>query len=233
MPPAPPSPLESKWSAADYRILGLASYFHATFPSPSSPVAPSLITSWDFRRSLVSLPPYPFSWTTEDAQLQAVHLIGPGAADGEVKYEHALHALNGAVVAVVAVVAASSAPPRSDSPFPYDPKASSPAPNSSRSLGLALVHSVSPSTSTLYLLTPIPSSLLAAAAPVTLVKGALELPTGLMLDYSVGVTESERESGVAGVTWEGGVPFLSREDEAGAVGGRKKVRRNLMRRGQA
>jgi polynucleotide 5'-hydroxyl-kinase GRC3/NOL9 len=231
LPPAPPSPLESKWSAADYRILGLTSYFGAVFPSPSSSADSSL--SWNFTHSLVSSAPFPFSWTADDTQVQAVHFTGPGAADGEIKYDHVLHALNGAIVALVAT---SSSAPRGTRPFPYDPSLPSPTPTSSRALGLALVHSISPSTSTLHLLTPVPSPILAAAAPLTLVKGVLELPTGLMLDYSFGVTDSDREKGVAGAVWEvkdAGIPFLSKEDDVSAVGGRRRVRRNLMRRGQA
>ncbi|GAA5826859.1 hypothetical protein JCM11251_002922 [Rhodosporidiobolus azoricus] len=250
LPPAPPSPLESKWSAADYRILSLASYFHGVYPSASSvnhagPTA-ALPSHWDFSNSLAASSPFPFSWSpdADPAQLHSVHLVAPGTADGEIKYEHILHALNGAVVALVTPPSGenSARPPRS---FPYDP--TSPAPSlltGSRALGLALVHSVSPSTSTLHILTPLPPSLLAAHAPLSVVRGALELPTALMLDYSASVTDSERERGVCGVRWAGkdgkdgpeGVPFLVKGEEdgaVGAVGGRRRVRRNLMRRGQA
>ncbi|GAA5871170.1 hypothetical protein JCM8547_001476 [Rhodosporidiobolus lusitaniae] len=244
LPPAPPSPLESKWSAADYRILGLTSYFHAAFPSsPTS--STSLVDSWDFSRSLVASPPFPFSWSAESQHLHSVHLTGPGASDGEITYEHVLHALNGSVVAILASSSAATTP-RSTRPFPYDPTTPLPSPLSSRALGLALVHSIDPSTSTLNLLTPLPPALIASAAPVVLVKGALELPMALMLDYSVRVTDAEREGGVAGwrfaqpgpgegaaVGEEKVVPFLSTGEGESAVGGKRRVRRNLMRRAQA
>ncbi|BGP17901.1 hypothetical protein JCM10213_005358 [Rhodosporidiobolus nylandii] len=231
LPPAPPSPLESKYSAADYRTLSLVSYFHTLY---SATCASPLPIGWDFTRSLVATAPLPVSWRADDARLQSVHLIAPGAADGEIAYEHVLHALNGAVVAVVASSAAAEE--RTPRPFPYDPSLPAPSPSSSRALGLALVHSISPSTQTLHLLTPLPPAALAAAAPLTLVSSALDLPLPLMLDYSVSVSDAQREEGVVGVSWadEGEVPFLTKgEEEKGAVGGKRRVRRNLMRRGQA
>ncbi|GAA6043836.1 hypothetical protein JCM8097_007226 [Rhodosporidiobolus ruineniae] len=242
LPPAPPTPLESKYSAADYRTLSLLSYFHASFPSAFT----GLATSWNFSRSLVGSAPYPFSWAREAGQVSSVHLTGPGMGDGEIKYEHVLHTLNGSVVALVAGPPPSSPSSSSAWPFPYDPAQPSPTlATGSRALGLALVHSILPSSSTLHLLTPVPAALIAAHAPLALVRGPLELPLPMMLDYSVGVSEREREAGVAGMAYaaggaEGGkdeqvVPFLAKVEEgnASAVGGRRRVRRNLMRRGQA
>jgi len=49
-----------------------------------------------------------------------------------------------------------------------------------------------------------------------------------MLDHTA--SESEREQGLRGVEWKE-VPFLSIEEGEGA--GRRRVRRNLMRRGHA
>jgi polynucleotide 5'-hydroxyl-kinase GRC3/NOL9 len=49
-----------------------------------------------------------------------------------------------------------------------------------------------------------------------------------MLDHTA--SESERELGLRGVEWKE-VPFLSIEEGEGA--GRRRVRRNLMRRGHA
>ncbi|GAA5895521.1 hypothetical protein JCM6882_006276 [Rhodosporidiobolus microsporus] len=250
LPPAPPSPLESKWSAADYRVLSLASYFHAVYPSPASASwpHPRLPVRWDFSLALAASTPYPFSWArdADPAQIHSAHLIAPGTADGEIKYEHVLHALNGSIVALVTPppVVSSSPSPR---PFPYDPSTSVPSlATCSRALGLALVHSISPSASTLNILTPLPQAVLAEHAPLSIVLGALELPTALMLDYSVGVSEGDRAKGVCGTPWGAGgrdgkdagagVPFLVKAEEevgVGLVGGKRRVRRNLMRRGQA
>lgn len=214
LPPAPPSPLESKWSAVDLRMLSLVSYFH------SVPLAE--LSGWDFTAPLIGVAPYEFDWRQEKGQVAQVHVV-EGA---DVAYEHALRALNGSVVALVhdASPAASAAA----RPFPYDPSTSLPSPGTSRALGLAVVHSVSPATSTLHLLTPLPPAALASSAPLSLVKGPLELPVALMLDFTA--SPSEAEHGIAGVEWAE-VPYLSVDAAEGA--GRRRVRRNLMRRGQA
>ncbi|GAA6007713.1 polynucleotide 5'-hydroxyl-kinase [Rhodotorula paludigena] len=224
--PAPPSPLESKWSASDYRILSLVSYFHAVFPSnppaPSALPSNTLATAWNFEYPLVAQAPYALDWRSAEQQLAQVHLL----EGGEIPYTHVLHVLSGALVAVVQDGAVSGlSTPRS---FPYDSAAPAPTPASSRALGLALVHSVSPTSSTLHLSTPLPAALVDSVAPISLAKGALDLPLPLMLDFTA--TERETERGIAGVEWSE-VPFLT--VEAGEAAGRRKVRRNLMRRGQA
>ncbi|GAA5973063.1 hypothetical protein JCM11641_000394 [Rhodosporidiobolus odoratus] len=235
LPPAPPaSPLESKYSAADYRTMSLVSYFHTLYATAGSD--PTLPSGWDFTHSLVATSPYPLSWRADDNHLHSVHLVAPGIANGEIRYEHILHAVNGAVVALC--TAPSGGEDRPTRPFPYDPSLPSPPPpRTSRALGLALIHSITPSTSTLNLLTPLPPTLLASSTPLILVSGALELPVALMLDYSAGVSGAVREVGVGGVEWaSGGVPFLVKGEEGNAtvgVGGKRRVRRNLMRRGQA
>ncbi|GAA5904333.1 hypothetical protein JCM5296_005259 [Sporobolomyces johnsonii] len=225
LPTAPPTPLESKWTAADLRTLSYVSYFHSMFiPSSSSPSSTPLSTfpvAWTFARPLLAQPPYVLDWTAAAQQLSSVHLL-----DGDdIAYELVLHALNGSIVALV-----DHSPQTDDAsstkrnPVPYDPLSPRPSPSTSRALGLALIRSISPASSSLHLLTPVPPP----AGPVALVKGALELPLPLMLDYGAG--EGEREKGIAGVAWRE-VPFLSVEE--GEYGGRRRVRRNLMRRGQA
>ncbi|BGP03117.1 Polynucleotide 5'-hydroxyl-kinase grc3 [Rhodotorula toruloides] len=214
LPPAPPSPLESKWSAVDLRTLSLISYFHSV-QSARSP-------AWDFTTPLVGVAPYEFDWRAERRQVAQVHVM-EGA---DVAYEHALHALNGSVVALVQE--ASPAASATSRPFPYDPSAPLPFPSTSRALGLAVVHSISPATSTLHLLTPVLASVLASSAPISLVKGSLDLPIALMLDFTANPAEAEQ--GIAGVEWAE-VPYLSVDAAEGA--GRRRVRRNLMRRGQA
>lgn len=214
MEAAPSTPLDAKWSAADLRTLAFISYFHAVLPPPSSPSPTNAFpTHWDFSLPLVSKVPYALDWTSDD--LSSVHIL-----DAEIAYAHVLHALNGSVVALVLP---SSSPPALDTSFPYSPRAPLPTPPTSRCVGLALVRSIDPSSTTLHLLTPVHPS--CVAEPVALVKGAVELPIPLMLDFLA--TEQEAQRGVAGVEWRE-VPYLGVEGE----GGRKKVRRNLMRRGQ-
>ncbi|GAA5853538.1 hypothetical protein JCM9279_001306 [Rhodotorula babjevae] len=211
LPPAPPSPLESKWSAADYRVLSLVSYFHALVVEGATP-------AWDFTRPLLAQAP--FALTLGDLP-GGVRLAT--AAGESIPHTHVLHALNGALVALVAAA-------------PSAESGAAPSPSSSSALGLALVHSIAPaagdappSSTTLHVHTPVPASVLAdARASLALIKGELDLPVALMLDWAASPDASEQ--GVAGVEWRE-VPFLS--VDAAEAGGRKRVRRNVMRRGQA
>ncbi|GAA6023486.1 hypothetical protein JCM10207_006214 [Rhodosporidiobolus poonsookiae] len=238
LPPAPPSPLESKFSPADYRLLSLVSHLHALFPSPSPASASSFstqqVTAWDFSLPLVRRAPLAVPLSPLAGAVGAVHLVGPSA--GEVGSKHVLHVLNGAVVALVA--SPSSTP--SSSKVPYDPHAPPPNPATSRALGLAVVRSLAPSAQgppVAHFVTPIPASVLAAHAPLAVVcatgaQGTQELPLPLMLDYSASASAGAKEG--EGVVEGGEAPWLSREEEfKGQVGGKRRVRRNLMRRGQA
>ncbi|GAA5942704.1 polynucleotide 5'-hydroxyl-kinase [Sporobolomyces koalae] len=225
LPGAPTNPLESKWTASDYRTLSLVSYFHSDFVTPLTiPTAPesTLPASWDFSAALVARTPFNVNWTREAGQISTVHLL-----DGDdIGYEHVLHALNGSLVAIVE--STSTVPlaiePSSQSSFPYDPFAPTPSPLTSRAIGLGLVRSIAPSTTSLHVLTPIPTP----STRVSLVKGSLEVPLAILLDHHA--VETEREQGLCGENWKD-VPFLSIEDGEGA--GRRRVRRNVMRRGHA
>lgn len=217
---APSSPLDSKWSAADLRTLNLVSYFYCVFPAPvgdsmSSIGANTFPTRWDFDAPLVGKRPYTVDWTTQ------VHSVG--IIDGEIAYEHVLHALNGTIVALVTSPSSSDEPAPSTSRLPYDLSLPLPTPPASNCLALALVRSIAPQSHALHLLTPLHPAHL--TAPVHLIKGALELPLCLLLDYDA--TDAQAGVGVAESPWTE-VPYLSVE----SGGGRKKVRRNLMRRGQ-
>ena len=231
LPAAPSSPLDSKWSASDLRTLSLVSYFHAVIPTTPTHTnedgaAPGNVfpTRWDFVLPLVGQAPVAVDWTVQAGLLAGVHVLG-----GEVAYDHILHALNGAVVGIVAAPPASDAadPCAPPAAFPYAPYTPQPAPAQSRAVGLAVVRAVVPGTQQLQLLTPVPVEALAGAGPIRLVLGAVELPLALMLDFNASDVESVK--GVCGVEWKQ-VPFLS--VEAGEGGGRRRVRRNLMRRGQ-
>ena len=99
-------------------------------------------------------------------------------------------------------------------------------PDVSKCLGLALIRSISPTSSHMQILTPIPPSLLTQCR--ILVKGELELPVWGMLDFREGdkVRGGSRGMGVD-------VPYLRWGRGGDVVGGeRRKIRRNLMRRGQ-
>jgi polynucleotide 5'-hydroxyl-kinase GRC3/NOL9 len=78
----------------------------------------------------------------------------------------------------------------------------------------------------MHILTPLPAPYLEQAKAV--VKGEMELPVWGWLDHRVDMAD-----GVAGLE-QGKVPYLQLgKGPEGAVGGeRRRVRRNLMRRGQ-
>ncbi|GAA5899984.1 polynucleotide 5'-hydroxyl-kinase [Sporobolomyces salmoneus] len=223
LPAAPSNPLESKWTASDYRTLSFVSYFHSNLIDAPTDSSPSSLfpSTWNFSSPLIAQTPYSLDWKREAGQISSVHLL-----DGEdIPYENILHVLNGSLVAIVETSSSPDAVPLpSTSSFPYDPTSTVPSPSVSRSLGLGLIRSINPSSTSLHLLTPIPPP----SSSISLVKGSLELPLALMLDHTA--SEAEREQGLKGVSWKD-VPFLSVEEGEGA--GRRRVRRNLMRRGHA
>ncbi|GAA5882812.1 hypothetical protein JCM3774_002922 [Rhodotorula dairenensis] len=214
LPAAFPSPLESKWTPADLRTLALVSYFYGTGRGEGQ------LPQWETARPLVARPVRPCHWGIGQPRVTGVHVAG----NGDIRYEHVLHALNGSIVALVADMQPAFDPLR---PFPYAPRAPLPSPTSSRAIGLAIVHSVAPAAETLYLLAPAKSSSSEPEA-LALVKGALDTPVALMCDFTA--SADEVDAGLAGVDWAE-VPYLS--VETGEAVGRRRVRRNLMRKGQA
>lgn len=223
---APSSPLDSKWSAADLRTLSFISYFHSIFlPSDSTTLRMTNVfpSHWDFTLPLVEKTPYAISWT-DPKQLQGVHIL-----HDEIDYGNILHALNGSIVGITILTfsndsaESTSTQSSTSAHFPYIPNSNPPHPSTSNCHGLALIRSIDPITHSLLLLTPLPCP----SRPIILIKGVLELPLPLMMDYS-NLNGGEGATGVAGWEWKD-VPFLSIEE---GEGGRKKVRRNLMRKGQ-
>lgn len=216
------SPLDSKWSAADLRTLGFISYFHSRFPTTtlrrSAIPTNSFSLEWDFSQALVERTPWELDWS-DRSKLSEVHFLA-----GEIDSTQVLHALNGAIIGIVT----SSIPSHeTTSGFPYSIDSPFPDPSTSNCHSLALVRSVSPSSKLFYILLPAsPATITTSDAAVEeakgirLVKGELELPVCLMLDFNA--------SSIAVSVEETAMPYLSVEDGVG----RKKVRRNLMRRGQ-
>ncbi|KAG6816001.1 hypothetical protein H0H87_009540 [Tephrocybe sp. NHM501043] len=225
--PAPISVLSTNYSAADHRSLSIMSYFHAVFPSSLSPAddLPQVTAlSWHTSLPLCAQPPFEVSAQVFDK----IVLTGAGMED--VVPSEVTRVLNGALVALV-----SYTPGTLDLEFdtestlrsvPYTQGFAVPSPASSRCLGLALVRSVSPPESSpvqMHVLTPLPHTILAEAKVI--VKGELELPIWGMLDH--------RGDGdqVAGVDNEK-VPFLQWGKGEGFGAEKRRIRRNLMRRGQ-
>lgn len=249
----------ARYSAADWRIISTISYFHNT-PSldqlsllpkvyqPSSSdmclqPAQSLSCFWDVRLPLLARVPYAVS---PASAIDGIILVGPGSED--VVSSEVARVLNGAVVALVSSQIGS--PDTEDSSkhpiLRYSQGMASPDPSASNCIGLALIRGLSPALLTserlpnndslidgesaiIHMLTPVPSVVLSASSYRCLVKGEIELPIWGMLDFrDLGPDAVRRAENIDGES----VPYLqwNRIDAAGA--GRRKTRRNLMRRGQ-
>lgn len=217
-----PEPGPTKLNAADLRTLSLVSYFHLL---PSSFVSsPSASPSWDFSTSVVTKRPYavPFS------AFKHIEL----STSERVERADILRALD---VSLVALATSSTgefpddtAP--SSASIAYDPEL--PAGSAAdTTLGLALVRAVDLEAASFHVLTPLPTSILARCTGM--IKGDVEIPTVLMIDYADNASGQEGGDRLCGVEWSR-VPYLeATTGESTAVGARRRrVRRNVMRRSQ-
>jgi polynucleotide 5'-hydroxyl-kinase GRC3/NOL9 len=101
--------------------------------------------------------------------------------------------------------------------------------NTSQCVGLGLIRAIDTKAQTAHIITPLSPAELSNVNAVT--KGDIELPTVMMVDY---ISEGGAEdSGLAGVEWKK-VPYLEHGENlnTGVGHGRRKVRRNVMRRSQ-
>lgn len=236
----PISPFSSAvgYNAADHRTLSILSYFHARFPMDAVPAGLDQVTarSWDVSRPLCAVPPYQIDCTVA---FDKIMLTGSGSED--VVEEEIGRVLNGAIVAFVSCEPGTverGAPTLAG--IPYTRHQGPPSPESSNCVGIGLIRGISPPKidhqgqvrTFLHMLTPLPHQLLASAR--VLVKGEMELPVWGMLDFrNFNEANGVHSGDVAGVPWDK-VPFLQwGKAPEGVMGAEKRrVRRNLMRRGQ-
>jgi len=138
-------------------------------------------------------------------------------AGGEVEEEHALFALNGTVVALVQLDG------EEDQGHLYGTEP--PSPTASVCLGLGILRSIDPTWGEFHIITPVEQEKLEKCNCI--VKGDLELPIALMLGNQGGSGQGDGD---------GPMPYLQLErlgrEERNAGGGKRKIRRNLMRKGQ-
>lgn len=222
----PPGSTNTHFNAVDQRNLNILSYFHAIFPSTfsssSGQVRQITATKWDTSLPLCARYPYEVDWAQAFDQ---VILIGTGYED--VIPSEIANVLNGAIVGLVECEPGTEDPPYpnpSDSlQFPYTQGRHPIMPSTSTCHGLAFIRGISPSSSHMHVLTPVPPALLSRCRVV--IKGELELPIWGMLDFR------DANEGVAGVE-KGRVPYLQWGKGEGLGGERRRVRRNLMRKAQ-
>ncbi|KAI1788913.1 hypothetical protein LXA43DRAFT_603955 [Ganoderma leucocontextum] len=225
-----PSSISCHYTAADQRNLSMLSYFHAIFPNhpPTSLLTSPIAMSWNATLPLCAQHPYEV-----DARTGFDRLFLAGAGTEDVVPAEVLRALTCSVVGLV-----SCQPGTLDShshleaddgepalPF-YEQGSPPPSPYTSKCLGLAVVRAISPAPSPrIQLLTPVPPNLLGSAR--VLIMGELRLPVWGMLDFRT----LDDGGDIAGYE-RGKVPYLRWGKGEGAGGERRRVRRNLMRRGQ-
>jgi len=248
--PVAPSLPVGGFTAADYRAISILSYFHANFPSNVARTGLGLeqvtATSWDTTNPLCAMPPFEVS-----ARIAFDKVILTGAGSEDVVDQEISRVLNGALVGLVACQPGTmdiDPNPVEGSALlelgvPYSRQEPPPPPSSSNCVGIALIRGVSPPmppqtqglcvgqmSTFFHLLTPLPSTLLPGARVV--VKGEMELPVWGMLDFR-NAKDGKDLGDVADIEADG-VPFLQwGKAPEGAIGAEKRrVRRNLMRRGQ-
>lgn len=243
-----PSHAARRLNAAEARVLSLLAYLHMTqLPQ----LGTSVRAAWDFARALVARAPF-------IVDVQTGLAAGCAVLDTRAAVDEALQllALNGRIAAIV------RAPPREaaaqdvwhaaferGAALVHAPTALQREPALCPALGLALVRSIDRAQGTMHLLTPLSGTHLQEAVEagdaLGLVQGALDLPFWGALDAEAyaDVVHMQRTPAaeLAGVP-RAAVPYLAWPREllgdaphrpAEPVGARpRKVRRNLMRRGQ-
>ncbi|CAE6429546.1 unnamed protein product [Rhizoctonia solani] len=208
LPIVPPS-LPSRFSSADLRSLALASYFYGcSNDTNNDSTSDSWITHWDTSLSLRSTAPIAIDI---HSTLESIAIIAP-VGDDVVPAELS-RAISCGVVGLVAPDSPST-PPET----PYTQGGLPPSPQSSRCIGLGFIRGAS--ATQLHLLTPVPVSQLRLCR--MLVLGELAMPIWAFLEPEGSVNE------------ENGLPFLQwgRSIAEDAGGERRRIRRNIMRRGQ-
>ncbi|KAF9530882.1 hypothetical protein CPB83DRAFT_849803 [Crepidotus variabilis] len=229
----------SGFTAADHRNLSMISYFYATFSKDTNAdlFSDTPATTWNVSHPLCAIPPYEV-----DCAIAFDKVILTGAGSEDVVNEEIQRVLNGAIVGLISCEPGVLETTKDEgSGIPYTQKSSVPPPSASRCVGLALVRGVSQlfnsgstlrqSKTLLHLITPAPVSYLQQARVV--VKGDLELPVWGMLDFRSFEKYGTLGGEVAGVQGES-VPYMQWGKAPDGVHGaeKRKVRRNLMRRGQ-
>lgn len=200
-----------RFSAADLRGLALMSYFYGHFPSREKIPGnlDGLVSHWDTNLPLRAIAPI---IVDVSLGLESIVIAAPGGDD--VVPAELSKALVCGVIGLVAPDSAS-APPAN----PYVQGALPPLPQASRCVGLAFVRGVS--NTKLQILTPTPARELKHCRIAVL--GELNMPVWAFLEWDGNETE------------ESGLPYLQwgRSIAESAGGERRRIRRNIMRRGQA
>ncbi|CAE6443558.1 unnamed protein product [Rhizoctonia solani] len=209
LPPIVSSSHSTRFSGADLRSLALGSYFYGRLDHKKNESnLDNWVTHWDTSLSLRSTAPTAID--THSA-LESIAIVAP-AGDDVVPAD-----LPRAIVCgVVGLVAPDS--PSTPPETPYIQGALPPLPQNSRCVGLGFIRGAS--ATHLHLITPVPTSQLRLCR--ILILGELTMPVWAFLEAEGSAIE------------ENGLPFLQwgRSIAEDAGGERRRIRRNIMRRGQ-
>lgn len=213
--------INTSHTPAELRALALLSYFHTV----RLPIQGDHQTTpvWETETPLCAKIPYD---VCVSVAIDKIILATPGMED--VVAAEVQNVLNGAVVALVEsdneMVTTSDQPSEAGGLLDslYKQGTPPPSPFSSNCLGLALIRSLS--ATRMQLITPVPPTLLGRCR--ILVKGEIEIPVWGMLDF-----RAENDDNVAGVE-KSKVPYLRWGKTEGLGGGKRRIRRNLMRKSQ-
>ncbi|CAE6391249.1 unnamed protein product [Rhizoctonia solani] len=206
--PMLPSSRSPRFSAADLRSLALASYFYGRNYKDKGTDQGGLSTRWDTSLSIRDAAPIAVDI---HSGLENITIIAP-AGDDVVQAD-----LPRAIVCgLVGLVVSESLSTQPETV--YTQGGLPPPPHSSRCVGLGFVRGAS--ATHLHLLTPVPASQLRLCR--ALVLGELTMPVWAFLEPEKDTQE------------ENGLPFLQwgRSVAEDAGGERRRIRRNVMRRGQ-
>ncbi|KAH7343973.1 hypothetical protein B0J17DRAFT_714121 [Rhizoctonia solani] len=199
----------TRFSGAELRSLALASYFYGRLDHKNNDSnSDNWITYWDTSLSLRGTAPIAIDI---HSTLESIAIVAP-AGDDVVPAD-----LPRAIVCgVVGLVAPES--PTTPPETPYIQGALPPPPQNSRCVGLGFVRGAS--ATHLHLITPVSTSQLRLCR--ILILGELTMPVWAFLETEGGAIE------------ENGLPFLQwgRSIVEDAGGERRRIRRNIMRRGQ-
>ncbi|KAG8702147.1 Polynucleotide 5'-hydroxyl-kinase grc3 [Ceratobasidium sp. 395] len=206
----PPSVYPPRFSAADLRSLSLVSYFYGCFsPRKSLDYSDTFIEYWDTSLPLKAITPLTVN---PGLALESIVIAAPGGSD--VTPSELSKAL---VCGVVGLVAPESPTARVD--VLYTQGTLPPSPQVSRCVGLGFVRGVSDTK--IQLLTPIPIRELGACRSFVL--GEIRMPAWAFVDLE---QDSHGENELPYLQW-------GRSLAESAGGGRRRIRRNVMRRSQA
>jgi polynucleotide 5'-hydroxyl-kinase GRC3/NOL9 len=237
--PLPTNHLADRFPAKEWRAISALSYFYSSFPShpptvfSGKPVKECIAREWTELVPLSSKYPYELSIPVA---VDGVYLMGAGSED--VVEDEAGGTLVGSLVGLVRRTLDSEeneimdldetntttdTTAQSSHNLPYKPGRAPPPPEESECIGLAFIRALNSTQTALQMLTPLAPVVLAQSNPRLIVKGcdpSFEVPIWGWL------SGAENQNDVSEK------PYLEWGRAEGAGATKRRVRRNLMRKGQ-